>query len=85
MGRCRRCGGKVVATHMLTRTYDVGEDGRWRRQLDEFLEDVVVVCATCGNEPDGRFEADASGFAFVPANGPGGNTDGESNTHEVPK
>lgn len=64
---------------MLTRTYDIGEDGHWRRELDDFLEDVVVVCATCGKEPNGRFEADESGFAFVPADGSGENTDGESN------
>ncbi len=51
---------------MLTKTYHIDEDGRWRRQLDDFAEDVVVVCATCGDEPRGRFEADNGTFTFVP-------------------
>jgi hypothetical protein len=70
-GCCRRCGGRIVATHMLTRTYDVGEDGRWRRKLDDFTEDVVVVCLGCGQEPEGRYEADDGAFAFLPVAGAG--------------
>ena len=66
LGRCRLCGGRIAATHMLTRTYEVDLAGRWERRIDEFVEDVVVVCKSCGHEPDGRFEADDGGFSFVP-------------------
>ncbi len=53
---------------MLTRKYEVDERGRWQRRLDEFVEDVVVVCAGCGEEPEGRYEAHDGTFAFVPLN-----------------
>jgi hypothetical protein len=66
LGRCGACGGRIAATHMLTGTYEVDEHGRWQRRLDEFVEDVVVVCTICGEEPVGRFDADAGMFAFVP-------------------
>jgi hypothetical protein len=66
-GRCESCGGRIAATHMLTKTYEVSEDGRWQRRLGDFVEDVVVVCAACGEEPQGRFEADDGEFAFIPA------------------
>lgn len=65
-GRCGRCGGRIAATHMLTRTYELDDQGRWRRRLADFVEDVVVVCSGCGEEPDGRFESDDNMFAFVP-------------------
>jgi len=51
---------------MLTKSYEVGPDGRWRRRLDDFVEDLVVACAECGVEPGGRFEADDGSFAFTP-------------------
>ena len=66
-GRCERCGGRIAATHMLTRTYTLDARGRWRRQLHEFSEDVVVVCTRCGAEPDGTFDACDGEFAFIPA------------------
>jgi hypothetical protein len=66
LGRCRLCGGRIAATHMLTRTYEVDGAGHWERRIDEFVEDVVVVCKACGQEPEGRFEADDRGFTFVP-------------------
>ena len=70
---------------MLMKTYTVDEDGRWRRQLDDFIEDVVVVCPMCGNEPAGHFEADGGTFAFVPANSSGKNMDSELNSGRVPQ
>ena len=66
LGGCRRCGGRLTATHMLTKTYRVDEAGHWRRRLDDFIEDVVVVCAACGDEPRGQFQACAGTFTFVP-------------------
>lgn len=66
-GRCRRCGGQVAATHMLTKTYPLDASGRWQRRFDDFVEDVVVVCAACGAEPEGAFAGDGASFAFVPA------------------
>ena len=51
---------------MLTKTYRVDEGGQWRRRLDDFIEDVVVVCAACGDEPNGCFETDGGTFTFVP-------------------
>ncbi len=65
-GRCYRCGGRVAATHMLTKTYPLDASGRWERRFDDFVEDVVVVCANCGTEPDGGFAGDGTLFAFVP-------------------
>jgi hypothetical protein len=50
---------------MLTRTYQVDEEGRWLRSLADFAEDVVVVCSGCGEEPDGRVESADNVFAFV--------------------
>ena len=50
LGRCRLCGGRIAATHMLTRTYEVDRAGRWERKIDEFVEDVVVVCKSCGHD-----------------------------------
>lgn len=67
LGRCASCGGRIAATHMLTKTYQIDERGRWRRRLDDFIEDVVVVCAGCGAEPEGRFDAGDGEFVFVPA------------------
>jgi hypothetical protein len=67
LGRCQRCGGRIAATHMLTKSYDVNESGRWHRQLGDFVEDVVVVCADCGAEPEGTFDATDGEFAFIPA------------------
>jgi hypothetical protein len=52
---------------MLTRSYSVDEAGHWRRRLDEFVEDVVIVCAACGAEPEGRIEAHGEECVFVPA------------------
>jgi hypothetical protein len=65
-GACRHCGGRIAATHMLTRTYELDRSGAWRRRLDDFVEDVVVVCAGCGRVPAGRFDARAGRFRFVP-------------------
>ena len=67
LGRCACCGGRIAATHMLTKTYQIDERGRWRRRLDDFVEDVVVVCAGCGVEPEGQFDAGDGEFVFVPA------------------
>jgi hypothetical protein len=67
LGICSRCGGRIAATHMLTKTYEVDAAGRWRRILDDFAEDVVVVCAACGVEPEGSFDAGDGEFIFVPA------------------
>ena len=66
LGRCAGCGGRVTATHMLTRSYRVDETGHWRRRIDEFVEDVVIVCSACGAEPNGRCDAHGEEFAFVP-------------------
>jgi hypothetical protein len=66
LGRCVGCGGRVAATHMLTKSYPVDEGGHWRRRIDEFVEDVVVVCAACGAEPEGRLEQRGDEFVFVP-------------------
>jgi len=74
-GCCRRRGGRIVATHMLTRTYDIGEGGRWHRQLDDFTEDVAVVCLGCRQEPEGRFEVEDGAFVFLPAAGQGQNAE----------
>lgn len=57
----------ITATHMLTKTYRIDDRGQWHRRLDDFIEDVVVVCAACGDEPMGRFEANDGTFTFVPA------------------
>ena len=62
---CTRCGGALAAAHMLTRTYPIHADGQWERALSEFVEDVVVVCATCGEQQDGRVDEDGGRFAFV--------------------
>lgn len=70
---------------MLMKTYAVDEDGRWRRQLDDFIEDVVVVCPMCGNEPAGHFEADGGTFAFVPTDGCGENLDPEFDSGQMPQ
>ena len=51
---------------MLTKTYPLDASGRWERRFDDFVEDVVVVCADCGAEPDGDFADDGTSFAFVP-------------------
>jgi hypothetical protein len=67
IGRCEGCGGRITATHMLTRSYPVDESGHWRRCIDEFAEDVVIVCAACGAEPEGKFEGQGEECAFVPA------------------
>lgn len=66
-GTCRRCGGQITATHMLTRMYAVSADGRWQRRLDEFDEDVVVVCSRCNDQPAGELGADEEAFWFEPA------------------
>jgi hypothetical protein len=68
-GRCAGCGGRVTATHMLTKSYPIDETGHWRRCLGEFVEDVVIVCTACGAEPDGRLEARGEEFAFMPRRG----------------
>ena len=67
LGKCRRCGGQITATHMLTRMYEVGADGHWTRSLDEFDEDIVVVCSRCNDQPAGELDARDEGFRFVPA------------------
>ena len=68
-GRCRGCGGRIAATHMLTKTYPLDGSGRWQRRFGDFVEDVVVVCADCGAEPAGDFAGDGTTFAFVPDRG----------------
>jgi hypothetical protein len=55
---------------MLTRSYPVDETGHWRRCIDDFVEDVVIVCAACGIEPEGRFEAHGEDCALVQAQDP---------------
>jgi hypothetical protein len=51
---------------MLTKTYLLDAAGRWQRSIDDFVEDVVVVCAACGAEPEGTFGGDGTSFSFVP-------------------
>jgi hypothetical protein len=51
---------------MLTKTYPLDPDGAWQRHFADFVEDVVVVCAACGAEPEGSFAGDGTTFAFVP-------------------
>ena len=67
IGRCTSCGGRVAATHMLTKTYRLDAAGAWQRRFDDFVEDVVVVCAGRGIEPEGSFQGDGTSFMFVPA------------------
>lgn len=62
---CTHCGGALAAAHMLTRTYPIDGDGLWQRTLADFVEDVVVVCATCGEQQDGRIDEDGGRFAFL--------------------
>ncbi len=70
---------------MLMKTYAIDEDGRWRRQLDDFVEDVVLVCPVCGSEPAGHFEGDGCTFAFVPASSSGENLDPEFDSGQMPQ
>jgi hypothetical protein len=51
---------------MLTRSYPVDERGRWRRSVEDFVEDIVIVCAACGAEPQGRVHVHDEYCAFVP-------------------
>jgi hypothetical protein len=51
---------------MLTKTYELDAAGGWQRRFADFVEDVVVVCASCGAEPEGTFGGDGTSFAFVP-------------------
>ena len=69
LGRCVRCGGRIAAAHMLTKTYKIDERGRWLRRLDDFIEDVVVVCVDCGVEPEGKFAVRDGEFTFSPSEG----------------
>jgi len=68
-GRCEACGGRITATHMLTKSYPVDACGRWQRRIGDFVEDVVVVCSACGTEPEGCVEAHGEAFSFTPAGG----------------
>ena len=64
-GSCPLCGGQLTATHMLTKSYELDGLGRWTRRIADFVEDIVVVCAQCGGEREGRFEASVDEFAFI--------------------
>ncbi|HXK34842.1 MAG TPA: hypothetical protein VNM91_12610 [Dehalococcoidia bacterium] len=66
LGRCRHCGGRITATHMLTHMYELDERGSWRRHLDEFWEDVIVVCSRCNRPASGTFEVRDGEFRFLP-------------------
>jgi hypothetical protein len=77
LGRCTGCGGRIAATHMLTKTYPLDTAGCWQRRFADFTEDVVVVCVDCGVEPAGGFGGDGTSFAFVPDRIHATDTDGE--------
>ena len=65
-GACPQCGGQLTATHMLTKSYRVDDRGHWERRIADFVEDVVVVCAECGTDLEGRIESAGDAFAFRP-------------------
>jgi hypothetical protein len=51
---------------MLTKSYELDARGRWDRRLDDFVEDLVLVCAACGAEPEGDLAAQEGRFEFSP-------------------
>ena len=56
---------------MLTWTYEIDARGRWRRRLEDLVEDVVAVCRDCGHEAAGRFEVAGEVFTLLPPRGEG--------------
>lgn len=54
-----------MAAHMLTKSYEIDEAGRWNRSLADFVEDVVIVCRQCGRQQEGRIDEIGSSFVFV--------------------
>ncbi len=65
VGACPQCGGVLAAAHMLTKTYEIDQAGHWERRLSDFVEDVVVVCRTCGTQQEGRIDEDGCSFVFL--------------------
>lgn len=65
VGACAQCGGVLAAAHMLTKTYEIDDEGHWERRISDFVEDVVVVCRMCCAQQEGRIDEDGRSFVFL--------------------
>jgi hypothetical protein len=67
LGKCRRsrCGGQLMAIHVMRWATAIGPDGKWFERLGEFARDVDVICAACGRRPIAEYDARGAEYSIT--------------------